>query len=93
MVTRWSSARLGELDPSGETSGSIVGDVQVLDFFFKSEDAAEGEQPHLLGAQVLNAASGSANDAGPANRMPIATGLDPDHDWINDDLQPPRGLT
>jgi type II secretory pathway component GspD/PulD (secretin) len=74
----------GEVQSNGKTKVPILGDVPVLNFFFKSKEATK-EQTSLVfivTPKSYNPTSGSATNSA-SNRIRNATTLDCEHDWVD----------
>jgi type II secretory pathway component GspD/PulD (secretin) len=76
----------GEAKSKGGTKVPILGDIPLLNFFFKSKEATK-EQTSLVFVvtpKSYNPANGHANNS-VSNRLRAATTLSCDHDWVDED--------
>ncbi|GAA5131409.1 hypothetical protein JIN84_06690 [Luteolibacter yonseiensis] len=76
----------GEAQTNGKTKVPLLGDVPVLNFFFKSKDASKEKTSlvFIVTPKSYNPASGvSTRNA--SNRLRSATILECDHDWVDED--------
>ena len=76
----------GEAQTGGKTKIPVLGDVPVLNFFFKSKDATKEKTSlvFVVTPKSYNPANRTASNSA-SNRLRSATTLDCDHDWINED--------
>jgi type II secretory pathway component GspD/PulD (secretin) len=74
----------GEAQVNGKTKVPILGDVPVLNFFFKSKDATKEKTSlvFIVTPKSYNPTSGSATNSA-SNRIRNATALDCEHDWVD----------
>lgn len=74
----------GEAQVNGKTKVPILGDVPVLNFFFKSKEATKEKTSlvFIVTPKSYNPTSGSANNSA-SNRIRNATSLDCEHDWVD----------
>ncbi len=76
----------GEAKSGGNTKIPLLGDLPILNFFFKSKEALR-EQTSLVFVVTptsYDPASGHSNNRA-ASRIRTATTLECDHDWVNPD--------
>lgn len=75
----------GEAQSGGKTKIPILGDIPVLNFFFKSKEATKEKTSlvFIVTPKSYDPTSRNAND-GASNRLRSATTLDCDHDWIDE---------
>jgi type II secretory pathway component GspD/PulD (secretin) len=76
----------GEAQSGGKTKVPILGDVPVLNFFFKSKEAAKEKNSlvFIVTPKSYDPRSRSANRSA-SNQLRASTTLDCDHDWIDED--------
>jgi type II secretory pathway component GspD/PulD (secretin) len=76
----------GESQNGGKTKVPILGDVPILNFFFKSKDATKEKASlvFVVTPKSYDPTSRGANNSA-SSRIRAATSLDCDHDWINPD--------
>ena len=74
----------GEAMLNGKTKVPILGDVPVLNFFFKSKEATKEKTSlvFIVTPKSYDPRSGQANNMA-SNRLRSATTLDCEHDWID----------
>jgi type II secretory pathway component GspD/PulD (secretin) len=74
----------GEAQIDGKTKVPILGDIPVLNFFFKSKDATKEKTSlvFIVTPKSYDPSNGIAN-RGASERLRSATTLDCDHDWID----------
>lgn len=76
----------GEAQINGKTKIPLLGDVPVLNFFFKSKDATKEKTSlvFIVTPKSYDPTSGSANNKA-SNHIRSLTSLDCDHDWVDED--------
>ncbi len=76
----------GEADSNDKTKIPLLGDIPVVNFFFKSKDALKERSSlvFIVTPKSYNPASKSANSYA-SNRLRTNTSIDCDHDWVNPD--------
>ena len=74
----------GEAQIDGKTKVPLLGDIPVLNFFFKSKDATKEKTSlvFIVTPKSYYPSNGIAN-RGASERLRSATTLDCDHDWID----------
>ncbi len=74
----------GEVENKGKTKVPLLGDVPVLNFFFKSKEASTEKTSlvFVVTPKSYDPQSGSATNM-MSNRIRSATTLDCDHDWVD----------
>jgi type II secretory pathway component GspD/PulD (secretin) len=74
----------GEAQINGKTKVPILGDVPILNFFFKSKDATKEKTSlvFIVTPKAYDPTSGRATNSA-SNRIHAATALDCEHDWID----------
>ena len=74
----------GEAQIDGKTKVPVLGDIPVLNFFFKSKDATKEKTSlvFIVTPKSYDPTNRSANNSA-SNRLRTATALDCDHDWID----------
>ena len=74
----------GETHIGGKTKIPLLGDVPVLNFFFKSKDSAKEKTSlvFIVTPKSYSPASGAANNLA-SKRLRSATTLDCDYDWVD----------
>jgi type II secretory pathway component GspD/PulD (secretin) len=74
----------GEAQIDGKTKVPILGDIPVLNFFFKSKDATKEKASlvFIVTPKSYDPSNGGAT-RGASERLRSATTLDCDHDWID----------
>ena len=74
----------GEAQNSGKTKIPLLGDVPILNFFFKSQEATKEKTSlvFIVTPKSYDPTSSSAN-SGASNHLRSITSLDCDHDWID----------
>lgn len=74
----------GEIKTEGKTKVPVLGDIPIINFFFKSKEASK-EQTSLVfivTPKTYNPASGSANDRA-SSGIQVKTELPCDYDWVD----------
>ncbi len=74
----------GETKTSGKTKIPLLGDLPVINFFFKSKDSTKEKTSlvFVVTPKSYNPSNGrSANSA--SDRIQVATSLDCDYNWVN----------
>lgn len=76
----------GEAQSGGKTKIPLLGDVPVLNFFFKSKEATKEKTSlvFIVTPKSYNPTNRAANRSA-SNQLRAATTLDCDHDWIDQD--------
>jgi type II secretory pathway component GspD/PulD (secretin) len=76
----------GEAQSSGKTKIPLLGDVPVLNFFFKSKDATKEKTSlvFIVTPTSYDPTNRSANRSA-SNRLRSGTIIDCDHDWVDDE--------
>ena len=76
----------GESQTSGKTKIPLLGDIPMLNFFFKSKDATKEKTSlvFIVTPKSYDPSSGRENN-NISNRIRQATTLDCDHDWVDED--------
>ena len=76
----------GEAQNDGKTKVPLLGDVPVLNFFFKSKDATKEKTSlvFIVTPKSYDPTSGHANNTA-SNYIRGRTSLNCDHDWVNED--------
>jgi type II secretory pathway component GspD/PulD (secretin) len=76
----------GEAQINGNTKIPLIGDVPVLNFFFKSKDATKEKTSlvFIVTPKSYDPTSGYANNTA-SSQLRSNTSLGCDHDWINED--------
>jgi type II secretory pathway component GspD/PulD (secretin) len=74
----------GEAQIDGKTKVPVLGDIPVLNFFFKSKDATKEKTSlvFIVTPKSYDPTNRSANRSA-SNQLRTATALDCDHDWID----------
>jgi len=74
----------GEAKTDGKTKVPLLGDIPVLNFFFKSKEAQKEKSSlvFIVTPKSYDPTSGSANNAA-SNRLRSATAFDCEHDWVD----------
>jgi type II secretory pathway component GspD/PulD (secretin) len=74
----------GEAQLNGKTKVPILGDVPVLNFFFKSKEATKEKTSlvFIVTPKAYNPTSGSATNSA-SSRIRNSTALDCEHDWVD----------
>jgi type II secretory pathway component GspD/PulD (secretin) len=74
----------GEAQLNGKTKVPILGDVPVLNFFFKSKESTKEKTSlvFIVTPKAYDPTSGSANNSA-SKRIHSATALDCEHDWVD----------
>jgi type II secretory pathway component GspD/PulD (secretin) len=76
----------GEAKSGGNTKVPLLGDLPILNFFFKSKDASK-EQTSLVFVvtpKSYNPSNGSSNNRA-SGRLSAASTIDCDHNWVDQD--------
>ena len=76
----------GESKSSGKTKVPILGDIPVLNFFFKSKEASKEKTSlvFIVTPKSYDPTSRSATRSA-SNQLRAATSLNCDHDWVDDE--------
>lgn len=76
----------GEAQTSGKTKIPVLGDIPMLNFFFKSKDATKEKTSlvFVVTPKSYDPTSGRATD-GASSRIHAATSLDCDYNWVDQD--------
>ena len=76
----------GEAQTDGKTKIPVLGDIPVLNFFFKSKEATKEKTSlvFIVTPKSYDPVNRCANQ-GASNQLRAATTLDCDHDWIDED--------
>lgn len=76
----------GETQTNGKTKIPLLGDMPVINFFFKSKDATKEKTSlvFVVTPKAYNPASGRSTDSA-SNHIHAATTLDCDYNWVNPD--------
>jgi len=74
----------GEAKTDGKTKVPLLGDIPVLNFFFKSKDAVKEKSSlvFIVTPKSYDPTSGTANNAA-SSRLRSATAFDCEHDWVD----------
>ena len=74
----------GEAQNDGKTKVPLLGDIPVLNFFFKSKEATKEKTSlvFIVTPTSYDPTSRGANSSA-SNRVRAATALDCDHDWVD----------
>ena len=74
----------GEAQIDGKTKVPLLGDIPVLNFFFKSKEATKENTSlvFVVTPKSYNPSSSTENQ-GASNRIRSATSLDCEHDWVD----------
>ena len=76
----------GEITAKGKTKIPVLGDIPVLNFFFKSKEATKEKTSlvFIVTPKSYDPSNGGANNS-ISNRIRAATTLECDHDWIDEE--------
>ncbi len=76
----------GETRTDGKTKIPLLGDLPILNFFFKSKDATKEKTSlvFVVTPKSYNPANGRANDSA-SSHLHAATSLDCDYNWVTPD--------
>lgn len=76
----------GETKTDGKTKVPLLGDIPVLNFFFKSKEAKKEKTSlvFIVTPKSYDPSSPNANHSA-SNRLRKATALDCEHNWVDDD--------
>jgi type II secretory pathway component GspD/PulD (secretin) len=76
----------GETRTNGNTKIPLLGDLPIVNFFFKSKDATKEKTSlvFIVTPKSYNPANGRSTD-GASNRIHSATNLDCDYNWVSPD--------
>ena len=76
----------GEAQTSGKTKIPLLGDLPILNFFFKSKDATKEKTSlvFVVTPKSYDPTSGRATE-GASSRIHAATSIDCDYDWVDQD--------
>jgi type II secretory pathway component GspD/PulD (secretin) len=76
----------GEAKSNGKTKVPLLGDIPVLNFFFKSKESLKEQNSlvFVVTPRSYNPSSGAANNCATSS-VRRSTSLDCDHDWVDED--------
>ena len=76
----------GESQTSGKTKIPVLGDIPMLNFFFKSKDATKEKTSlvFVVTPKSYEPSSGHATD-GASRQLRAATAIDCDYNWVDQD--------